>query len=395
METRLGILVMSCHWQGALASVQSLGRRGHRIVLVAWSPEEAKLHGQSDFVSDIVFRFPIGEPAEDVSWLLDVIECYGIDLVIPISDHDAEVVALAAERAAPGSRQEAALYAPSAESLAIARDRNATAALCHRIGLPTPRSWAVEVADLYKVVPEWGYPVFLKEAGVASSGVHEVRNSAELGAFVAARPEGQQVQMQEAVYGDLVDVTGICRKGEVLEGFGFRTAYEFSHGGTPPYALRDDHPGLGDYLARIAQALEWTGGIDLDCLQRPDGTLVLLEINPRFSGTVNFALRCGKDLPAGYLALRAGRPVAPIFEDTGATLFVSLEQEAAYLMQGGREARRRAQELRYAHRVADNGFPQDRGYARALRRRMWGMRLNRVIDPVWHSIRAAYRRVLP
>ncbi len=394
MSAILDILVMSCHWQGALACVQSFGRRGHRITVVAWDAGSAKLHGRSDYVSDIVYHAPAEAPEDDVPWLLDVIEARGIDLVVPISDQDASVVALAAEAAVPGSRQAAALIAPPPTSLAVARDRTATVALCERLGIATPRSQAVGAERLRDVVPGWGFPLFLKAEGAAGTGVHEIRTPAEFERFLEAGPEGL-VQVQEAIYGTFVDVTGICRDGEVLESFGFRTAYEFSFGGTPPYAFRDENTVMKDYLGRIASALGWCGGIDLDCLERPDGTLVVLEINPRLSGTINFALACGKDMPAAYLALREGAAVAPVFDDTGASLFVSLEEETRYLVRAGGAGRHKARSLRAAHVVADNGYPADRGYARALWRARAMIRLDAVVDPVLDPLRTVLRRVLP
>ena len=390
MRASLSILIMSCHWQGALACIQSFGRRGHEITLVAWDESAAKLHGRSDHVSDIVYHAPSESPDADVPWLLDLIAARGIDLVVPNSDHDASVVALAAEAAVPGSVQAAALFAPPPESLALARDRTATVALCERLGIATPRSRAVAVEALRDVVMGWGFPLFLKTEGVAGLGVCAVRDEAEFEGFLATGPSGT-VQVQEAVDGDFVGVTGVCQSGEVLECFEFRTDYDFSFAGTPPYAMRDQNEVIKDYLARIAAALDWTGGIDLDCLERADGTLVMLEINPRLSGTVNFALACGRDVPAGYLTLRQGARPAPIFEDSGASLFASLEQETRFRIRGGKEARRRAKALRAAHVVADNGYPEDRGYARALSWARMSIRLDGLVDPVLDRL----RRVLP
>ena len=379
MEAKLTILVMSCHWQGALACLQSFGAKGHRVLLVAWSAQDAALHGKSDHVADILYHAPAQRPEGDVAWLLEVIEARGVDLVVPISDHDAALVALAAEQAAPGSRAAGALFAPPAASLALARDRNATAALCERLGIAVPRSQAVEARDLAEVVPGWGYPVFVKHEGQAGIGVHELRDPGDLEALMAKGLDGQ-VQIQEAIYSDFVDITGVCRAGEVLGHFAFRTDYRFSNVGTPPYALREEREDLVDILERIAGALNWTGGIDLDLLQRPDGSLVVLEINPRLSGTINFALMTGRDIPAGYLALKGGEPGAPPFADTGADLFVSLEQEARLLARATRRDRAQALAFRAGHVRADNGYPQDRGYARALRRRILSVRLDALVD---------------
>lgn len=388
MLAGLNILVMSCHWQGALACLQSFGQKGHRVFLVVPDAHYAKPHTASDYAVEAFEHVPSERPEADVPWLLGVIEEHEIDLVVPISDHDAMVVALAAEAALPGMRAAGALFAPSVEALRIASDRNETAALCARLGIAAPRSQAVAVTDLRAVVPGWGYPVFIKQTGQASQGVHELQGPGDLEAFLEGRAEGI-VQIQEAICGDFVDVTGICKNGAVLESFGFRVDYEFSKGGTPPFAFREERADLREILEQIAGALEWSGGIDIDLLEREDGTLAVLEINPRFSGTVNFALKTGKDIPAGYLVLKGVSPGAPPYQDGGADMFVSLEEEARYLAKADRAGRKKARALRAAHVVAENAYPQDRGYSRAMRRKLASIRLDRVIDAVLEGARRA------
>jgi len=46
---------------------------------------------------------------------------------------------------------------------------------------------------------------------------------------------------------------------------------------------------------------------DLDFLLAPDGRYTLLELNPRLSGTTNFALKLGVDLPRAHHDVVFGR----------------------------------------------------------------------------------------
>ena len=53
----------------------------------------------------------------------------------------------------------------------------------------------------------------------------------------------------------------------------------------------------------MVRALDWHGAVDFDFLRDATGQYLLLELNPRFSGTINFACKMGVDLPGAYLDL--------------------------------------------------------------------------------------------
>jgi carbamoylphosphate synthase large subunit len=114
--------------------------------------------------------------------------------------------------------------------------------------------------------------------------------------------------------------------------------------------------------------LNWTGGIDLDLLQRKDGGYVLLEINPRFSGTAVFPFKLGIDLPMGYVNLKGdiNPPSQNPAAQSDAEHFVSLLEESLYLRVAGEAGRQKAMQFRSAEKWVDNSFWDDRNYSAAL-----------------------------
>jgi len=102
----------------------------------------------------------------------------------------------------------------------------------------------------------------------------------------------------------------------------------------------------------------------------------VIEINPRLSGTSVFALKRGLDLPAGYLPESAtGSDLRCAAEHANADAFVSLAEEARFLMAGGTRASERALAFRREHRWTDNAFWNDHGYSKALFDLLQGIRL--------------------
>ncbi len=365
--TPMRILVLSEHWQGALACIQSFGRKGHHVT-AAYSIAPTR-NAQSDFVHDLVHLPQKQDALERARALGVLVRQRDIDLVVPISDDDALAVAHAAELF-PESH--AFVSVPSA-TIELVRDRNASDAFCRKIGVTVPNSCQVTRRDAAGAAAEIGFPCFLKVSGaVASDGVFEIASLSDLTDRLADLPDTAGLQLQSAVKGDFIGITGFCHDGKVLDSFAFTTGYGFSKAGTPPYAWRSTSKQAHAMLDRIAGALNWTGGIDLDLIEGPQGP-TLLEINPRFSGTVNFALRSGHDLPAGYLALKGLPHGPPAFPPVDAPLFISLAEEARFRKRPG--AARFARRTRAGHTHVDNGYFDDKGYSRPLKRLLWQLRL--------------------
>ena len=177
----------------------------------------------------------------------------------------------------------------------------------------------------------------------------------------AIEREGE-AQLQEVVDGEFIGATGFALEGELMDSFAFQMPDHLNNAGTPAFAWRHEAPDVTEILRALTRHMSWTGGIDLDCLRKPDGSLVLLEINPRISGTSHFALVCGVDLPAGYLRA-IGEPVeGPVFAPQNAELFISLMEEARLRRKPGGYAVSR--QLRREHRFATNTYP---GYFEPLR----------------------------
>jgi biotin carboxylase len=361
-QRKLHILVMSAAWQSALGCIQSYGREGHTVSII----RNTILHPNyaSVFVTNI-FSLDQGEIGESARELMNLVELKGIDLVVPISDQDAALVA-AAKQLFPDS---GALISSSLESVSITTSRNRTTALCRSLSIATPKTIFATHDSAKAAAGELGYPCFLKLSGtVASQGVFEISGEAELGARLGSIPAHSEMQLQSKIEGDLVGITGFASDGKVLKSFAFGCDYAQSHAGTPAYSKRVRDERLSEILGKIVRELRWTGGIDVDLLQRRDGSLVLLEINPRFSGTMVFALKIGIDFPMYYVNTQMGIGGNPEFTPSRqeAERFVSLLEEIFYLRTAGETGKKYSARFRSDNKWVDNSFWDDWRYSAAL-----------------------------
>ncbi|GKX34001.1 MAG: hypothetical protein MnENMB40S_16190 [Rhizobiaceae bacterium MnEN-MB40S] len=285
-----------------------------------------------------------------------------IDLVIPISDEDAEIVALA------GAKTSNNILFPTGtvDAVRTMRSRNRTTEMCAKLGIRTPATTFTNTETLVADARAKGYPFYLKQSGsVASDGVARIDNHSALKSVARTIKPGTEIQMQEVVTGERVGVTAFCRNGAVVKSFAFQSPSELSSQGNPPYATAMTATRqLLDDLEKIARHLNWTGGIDLDLLQGVDGKLYLLEINPRLSGTTVFAQKIGVDLPAAYLD--ASDDVFIPGQNQNADAFICLLTESSYLLRDFDKWGPYGTTFRSKNMCVESSFPDDPGFSSAM-----------------------------
>src|SRR5262249_5250590 len=144
-----------------------------------------------------------------------------------------------------------------------------------------------------------GLPLVVKGA-VGSGGkmVRIVENRAELDeAARRARALGGAWLLQELIPGPTYLVGGLFHQGAPLRLYAGRKIeqYPARTGGAIPLRSIGDGAVIEAGL-RAMRALAWTGFASADLMRRPDGRVVLLEINPRLWGSLAGAASAGVDL---------------------------------------------------------------------------------------------------
>jgi predicted ATP-grasp superfamily ATP-dependent carboligase len=162
--------------------------------------------------------------------------------------------------------------------------------------------------------------------GVYSSGSQQVgiaRDATELEREVrriAALREEASLPLpivQEYVPGRGYGLTALMRRGQPVATFMHRRLAEhdvsrgthFAHAATGAESVEEAE--LRDSGLELLKGLCWDGMAMVEFRRDlRDGRFRLMEINPRFVGTLDLALAAGVDFPWLYVQLAAGRPVA-------------------------------------------------------------------------------------
>jgi len=280
--------------------VQSLGRRGHRVFVIDHEPYVALAH--SRFCAGLIHSPRESQTEEYMVFLLDLIKSGEYDLLIPISD---ACVGMCVNR-----REELKKYirlvVPEKETYAKVADKRLTCLFAIDRGIPIPRTYFPPDREaLFSMAQNSIYPCVVKMPfSSASKGVFFINSKQELiRLYESQNFQGQWPIIQERIIGEFFGITGVAHQGRVLASLIHTTNQEFSLGGTPPISYSVNNTELMERAGYTISQLKWTGAFNLDYINMPDRGFRLLEINPRFAGSLNFSYRMGLDLPFVYYHL--------------------------------------------------------------------------------------------
>lgn len=353
------VLVTSGSWGAALCCVESLGSQGLEVFVIdnVRSPST-----MSRYCAGWVQAPNEYSTSEYIAWLLRELRRIEYDLLVPISDRAVGMVSR--HQAALGDLTTIVLPAPA--NVLLAADKACTTRLAMELAIATPQSLFPETLDGFpEACDSLGFPCVIKiPKSSASRGVFIVRDPADARSVVqsvARKDNWPFVQAFEP--GDTTDLVAVCNRGRIVAYHSFLVKAEHMIGGTPPYAFSFRHEGMLKAARAIVERLEWHGAIDLDFTRTTAGTNLLLEINPRFSGTISFARAQGIDLALALVDVAQGQ-IKSNYGDQSADVHqfcVGLPEEIDWW---SRDIRRRTQELVYnwfrgdVLRVARGGDPQ-------------------------------------
>ncbi len=299
------VLILDGFWNKALAAVRSLGRRGLSIAVGAetrFAPAMFSRYCRRRFV----YPSALGRPEEFLAALERELAGGGYDVLLPME--------LATQLLVTGSRARLTelVRIPFADAQRTLRvnDKGFLTGFAKEQGIDCPATFlpsgTEEAADLASVLP---YPVLVKPRH-SSGGRGIVRVEVPEGFLAAYREVDARYPLpivQECLPpgGEALGVAVLMNfASEPRATFAYRRLREYPVAGGPS-TLRESvwDPRLGESTGRLLAALGWTGVAMVEYKVDPrDGRPKLLEVNPRFWGSLHHAILCGVDFP--YLLYR-------------------------------------------------------------------------------------------
>jgi predicted ATP-grasp superfamily ATP-dependent carboligase len=304
----LCVLISDEHYKHSLAIVRHLGRKGVHVSIVATSKESLACRSR-------YCRKWIPARAAHVDALLDTmletVKSEHFDLVMPVSYP--LTLGLAARRSEfiPFTHVELV----GRDVIELAANKRQMIDLAASLGIPVPRT--VPAAEVEKHAGKLTFPVVIKP-GKESPGrppIRYARNWDQLRSMLGLAANTQSARhaddslVQEFIPGYGCGLFASYQHGVCKRVFMHRRVREYPPtGGVSSCAESFYDVKLENHGRRMLDALQWHGIAMVEFRQDSrDGEYKLMEINPKFWGSLDLALAAGADFPGDLCRMAAGK----------------------------------------------------------------------------------------
>jgi len=303
----------------SLPIVRSLGSKGMKLT-VSSQRSVFSLSFYSRFCKKrLVYPDPDKKKEQFIHFLLDELRNTDYDILLPVRSTVTPLVAEYKEKI----NQYANLVIPSRESMEIANNKEKTFRFAEKIGIPIPKTFYPQNMDeVDQAVKGLSFPVVVKASyGAGSRGVFYIDTAEKLFVFFGKYfstdgDKAGRTMVQELIRGPGCGFFSIFDKGEPKAIFMHKRIREYPiTGGPSTVAESYYHPRLKELGLKILRELNWDGVAMVEFKQdQKDNEFKLMEINPKFWGSLNLAIASGVDFPYLYCLQSMGERYEPVFE---------------------------------------------------------------------------------
>ncbi|GHB47829.1 hypothetical protein GCM10007094_41420 [Pseudovibrio japonicus] len=308
------VIVTCVRYRIAHAVMKSLSEAGARVI--AGDCIDRPIGRYSNYC-DQYFKYsdPFDDPEKFVQAIIAKAKSSGASLIVPTFT-ETQIIARYQDRLLKeGVRM---ILSPS-ELIQYADDKAAITKHAQKLGLKVPPSWYPKsISDVHLLQAELPYPVIIKsKGGKAGEGQRIVQNSEQLiPAYLDLVDELMPSEetfpfVQQLVKGMNIGAAFIFFNGRQQASYSFEVGRTFRRVHSIDRRSVRHKKAIEDGRC-LLEDLNWHGVAQLDyILDAETGVPYLLEINPRFWGSVSNAIEAGVDFPKVLLQLDQG-DVSPI-----------------------------------------------------------------------------------
>jgi len=279
------VLVTDAHYKHTLAAVRSLGEQGVEVVAGApWG------RAQAFFSKYCRGRVVYPHPRDEERFahaLVRYAERKGVDVLLPIGYQ----TTTALSKYGPSLCRRVKLPVAEWKAMRIASDKAETLALAERLNVRTPRRYKYpEDVDRFPVVVK----------GTRETGrLLYVSTPREL-----AKVDTSRAVIQEYIPGEGYGFYALLNRGRLRACFMHRRLREYPVTGGPSTLAESVYdPKLKELGMRLLRALNWHGVAMVEFRKDyRDGEYKLMEINPKFWGSLDLSIASGVNFP--YLTVK-------------------------------------------------------------------------------------------
>jgi predicted ATP-grasp superfamily ATP-dependent carboligase len=296
------VFILDGMWNKSLAAVRSFGRRGFYVAAGEKTLLSAALF--SKYCNKrVVYPCPLTKEEEFLDYLENELRTGAYDVVFPMELSTQILITKKANRL----RLEKYTKIPFADSGHTQRINDKALLMQHaaKHGIGIPQTWFIDdigqVEDVGAVV---NYPVLIKpRISSGSRGIRRVDNRDDLKTSYLRVHRAYPFPIIQEYLSKEGDVYGVGMllnvKSEVRASFVYKRLRSYPVSGGPS-TLRESvkKDDVIKIAAELLKSVGWRGIAHVEFkIDARDGRPKLLEVNPRFWGSLNLAVESGMDFP--------------------------------------------------------------------------------------------------
>lgn len=306
------VLITDAHKRSALAVIRSLGRCGTYVIAASEKPRASGFY--SRYCHERLVYTPPTNVSRFKAEMLQAVRGGDVDLLIPATDPTLAVISRHRDEFLPYVR--IPIAQPEAVEIALSKAR--TLKLGQALDIPCPKTlFASTKCELEAAVRELGFPLVIKTDSILWLGSERLRTGQALKVHSESELDGLMddtvgngalLAVQEQISGPGCGYFALYEHGEPRASFQHRRLREYPFtGGSSSFRESVRLPELTVWGNRLLQALDWHGVAMVEFkVDERDGVPKLMELNPRFWGSLQLAIAAGVDFPRLLLQMTCG-----------------------------------------------------------------------------------------
>lgn len=285
---------------------------------------DAGLYTRQFCSSSYLLPYPSSGEDELLARILQIHNSVGLDVIIPCLDAEIPNFNRIKQDLEDAGIK---MLIPSSHQYNL-RAKDHLSKFCESIGVSVPKSKIISSPSFFDSCQSegWSFPLVVKgifyDAGVA----HTIAEAKSIFARLAAS-WGYPVLVQSLVKGVEFNLSAVGDSQGNLLGPVLMRKKAITDKGKAWSGVTVVDDGIGEVADKIAQALMWTGPLEVEVMKADDGTIYLIEINPRFPSWIYLSHAAGRNLPVAVLKILNGEKNIAFPPPKTGTFFIRYAQE--------------------------------------------------------------------
>lgn len=310
------ILILEANARAAVGIARSFIERG--LYVIAGSEHRFCAAFSVRGLNEKVIYPSLHSGAEEfIHWLMNYLEKKNIDLIVPLGEVGVELICRHQKKICEHTN----LLMPPHESFVKAYDKILTNKAAQKAEVAIPKTWYPDEQGLDSVFKEADFPVLIKPSlGVGARGIIHIDSKAALERnWQKTQKSDIRYFVQEAVPFTgtqfVVDLLTDKNSKKITAVVSEKIRFFPVNGGASTLSKSIKSSYLCEQSEKLIKAIGYYGVSNVDWIEdKRDGTIKLLEINPRFGEMHAICSACGIDLPWLYYNVATGNPIEPILD---------------------------------------------------------------------------------